>query len=59
MGVSLGYYTLWELYMVAVLVTENGPKIDLPEDEWGYPWDIILVGTIHGGSAGGTKTDQK
>ena len=33
MGVPLGYYTPWELYIVAVLVAENRLKIDQPRDE--------------------------
>ena len=41
--------------MVAVLVAEDRPKIDQPRDEWGYPRDTILVGTVHCGSAGGGK----
>ena len=59
MGAPLGYYTPWELYIVAVLVAENRLKIDQPRDEWWYPQDTIPVGTIHGGSASGTKTGQE
>ena len=59
MGVPLGYYTPWELYMVAVPVAQKLAKNRSLQGWMGYLRDTIPVGIVNGGCACGGEIDQK